>query len=1295
MPDPKQQLADLKQGLERTRLRDRPRLRKRIKQVERRIQSGKPVDRALPALQQAIDDSHAEFTARLASLPVPDYPPELPITEHRDEILEALQENQVVIIAGETGSGKTTQIPKLCLELGRGAAGMIGHTQPRRIAARSITERLREELKTGESEQIGYQVRFHSRVSDQTVIKLMTDGILLAETQHDPWLLAYDTLIIDEAHERSLNIDFLLGYLHRLLAKRPDLKLIITSATIDTQRFARHFNDARVIEVSGRSYPVEVRYEPLSYIGSNGETVSRDLNEGILNAVDELSRLDRGDVLVFLPGERQIRDAAEALRKHHPSGTEILPLFARLSAAEQDRIFRQHQGRRIVLATNVAETALTVPGIRYVVDSGEARISRYSTRNRVQQLPIEKISRASADQRKGRCGRIAEGVCIRLYTEDDYQARSEFTDPEIKRTNLAAVILRMLALGIGSVEDYPFMEKPDNKAVNDGYRLLFELGAVDRQRQLTAMGKDLSRFPTDPRISRMIMEGYTEGSLAEVLVIAGFLSIADPRERPMDKKQQAAEAHEQFMSSNSEFIAILNIWKAWQQAMHDLSRRKLRRWCSEHFLSFMRMLEWRDIYQQLYTQVREMRLSVNQQPADDDNVHRALLSGLVSQIGFKDEERIYKGSHDKQFRIFPGSSMSGKGGKWIMAAQLIETSQLFAHTVAPIKPEWVEKLAQHLLRYQYSDIHFDQRSGGVMARVQISLFGLVLVAGRRVYYGSVNTELARECFIREGLVQGQYQGRAACLQHNRALLDEIGQLEHKSRRRDLLADEQCLFEYYERHLPADIVNAAGFERWLKKQQQQDPDMLTMTREEVLQGDDSVASGERFPDYLYINGIPIALQYHFDPADEKDGVTARIPLAVLNQLNEQRFAWLVPGLIRDKVIALMRALPKVLRRKLVPIPDFADAALQSMNIDGAPLYEQLGFHLKRITGVQIDGSAWNEQALPDHLRMRYEVIDEHDKAVKVSRSLSELQDQLGEIAARAPAAGTGHELERDDIREWDFDGLPLQASLQRHGVDMTLYPALSDRQGSVSIRLYDTQERANREHLAGMRALFALTCTDKLAYVRKHIPHISTMCLHYAPVGACDQLKSDFIQALLASTWGSEQLHVRNKQQFVRHSEQVREQLLVYANDLADILSEVLKQFHQLRSQLGGSIALNQMQAVADIQQQLHWLLYPGFVSQVGYSYVKHYSRYLKAIQIRLQRLQNNFERDRPLQLQVQPYWSAWLRYAGDDPAEVVADDGWWAFRWQIEEFRVSLFAQELKTDGPVSAKRLDKLLKEL
>jgi len=1295
MPDINQQLKQIKRDLEQTRLCDRPRLQRQLHQLERRLKSGKPVDKALPELEKAIARSTADYSTRLASLPTPDYPPELPISQHRDAILEALRNNQVIILAGETGSGKTTQLPKFCLELGRGVAGLIGHTQPRRIAARSIAERLAFELKTETGKQIGYQVRFHSRVSEQTVIKLMTDGVLLAEIQHDPRLMAYDTLIIDEAHERSLNIDFILGYLKDLLPKRPDLKVIVTSATIDTERFSRHFNNAKVIEVSGRSFPVEVRYEPLKTADNANDSNSRDLNQGILQAVDELSRQGPGDVLVFLPGERQIRDAAEALRKHHPPGVEILPLFARLSSAEQDRIFRPHKGRRIVLTTNVAETALTVPGIHYVVDGGEARISRYSTRNRVQQLPIEKISRASADQRKGRCGRVADGVCIRLYAADDFEARSEFTDPEIKRTNLAAVILRMLALDIGEIESYPFMEKPENKAINDGYRLLYELGAVDTERKLTVMGKNLSRFATDPRISRMLMEASVEACLAEVLVIAGFLSVADPRERPLEKRQQAAEAHKEYISENSEFIAIVNLWNGWQQAMHDLSRRQLRRWCSEHFLSFMRMLEWRDIYQQLHRQVKEMRLGVNDQPAAVDNIHRAVLSGLISQIGFRDEEKVYKGSHGKQFRIFPGSPLCGKSGKWVMAAQLIETRQLYAHIIAPIKTEWVERLAQHLTKQQYSDIHFDQRSGGVMARVQVSLFGLVLVAARRVYYGSVNPQLAREYFIREGLVQGLYQSKAASLLHNRALLEEVGQLEHKSRRRDLLADEQLLYTFYDAQVPARIVNAAGFEKWLKKEQQRAPDTLKLTREHVLQGDESVVSGEDFPDVLNIDGIPIALQYYFDPADEKDGVTAQIPLAVLNQLQEERFAWLVPGLIRDKIIALMRALPKPIRRKLVPIPDFADACLLSMQSDGADLYQQLGFHLQRITGVSIAKSNWNESALSDHLRMRYEVLDEQGKLIESSRSLLELQGLLGDQAAHVPAAGTGHALERDDIRDWDFDELPTQVKVQRHGIDMALYPALTDVDGKVSIRLYDTPKRADAEHLQGLQALFSLTSADKLAYLRKHIPHLKDMCLHYTAVGNCDGLKSDFIHAILADSWTPDQLAIRNRQQFQQHSEQLREQLITHAGSIAECLAQTLQQFHQLKSKLGGSIALNQMQALADIKQQLDWLIYPGFIRQVAYRHLQHYPRYLKAIQMRLERLQHNVERDRPLLLQLQPYWSAWLRHAGDRPDSAPINDGWWDLRWQIEEFRVSLFAQELKTSGPVSAKRLDAALRQL
>ncbi|MGA7800572.1 MAG: ATP-dependent RNA helicase HrpA, partial [Gammaproteobacteria bacterium] len=919
-------LAALAQDLPECMLADRGPFEKRLRALQRRARQGRAVDSGMKELSAAVARSRAVRERRLAALPVPQYPDALPVVLRREEIRSAIAAHQVVIVCGETGSGKTTQLPKICLELGRGVAGMIGHTQPRRIAARSLAARIAEELRSAVGRAVGYKVRFNDRVGQDSFIKVMTDGILLAETQGDRDLSQYDTLIIDEAHERSLNIDFLLGYLKQLLPRRPDLKVIITSATIDPERFSRHFDDAPVIEVSGRTYPVEIRYRGVE--GGTSDTGERDLGQSVVDAVDELARAGSGDVLVFLPGEREIRETAERLRKHHPPHTEILPLYARLSAAQQNRVFQNHRGRRIVLATNVAETSLTVPGIRYVVDTGLARISRYSYRTKVQRLPIEPVSQASADQRAGRCGRVAAGICIRLYGEEDYQARVRYTEPEIRRTNLASVILQMLSLGLGDIERFSFIDPPDSRYVRDGFKLLHELGAVDGRERLTDLGRQLARLPVDPRLGRMLLAARDEHCLEEALVIVSALAVQDPRERPLDQQQAADEKHRLFSDPRSDFLGYLKLWQSYHEQQRHLSQNKLRKWCREHFLSFMRLRDWHDTHRQLKELATGMGMHLNQVAAEYDAVHRALLTGLLGNVAVKTDAREYTGARNLKLTIFPGSALARKGPKWIMAAELLETARRYAHTVAAVEPQWVERLAGGLVKRNYFEPHWEKRAAQVAAFETVSLYGLMLAARRRVNFGPIDPVLSRELFIRGALVQGDYQTKARFFAHNRALIEEIEGLEAKSRRRDLLVDEALLYRFYDERIPAGIYSGSAFERWRREAERARPGLLELTREHLMQHGAQGITQAQFPDHLEIGGLRLALSYHFEPGSDNDGVTATVPLAAVNQLAPEPFEWLVPGLLGEKVTLLIKSLPKGLRRHFVPAPQFADACLQA-------------------------------------------------------------------------------------------------------------------------------------------------------------------------------------------------------------------------------------------------------------------------------------------------------------------------------------------------------------------------------
>ncbi len=1273
-------------------LADRSAFRRRLAGLRRRAREGKPVDRGVAALSEAVEASRARLERRRLARPDATFPDELPVSARRGDIAEAIEAHQVVVIAGETGSGKTTQIPKICLQLGRGVAGLIGHTQPRRIAARSVARRIAEELGSSLGAAVGYKVRFTDQVGADSHIKLMTDGILLAEIQGDPLLEQYDTLIIDEAHERSLNIDFLLGYLKQLLPRRPDLKVVITSATINTEGIARFFDGAPVLEVSGRTYPVEVRYRPL--IAEDEDERDRDLPQAIVEAVDEVATLDPlGDVLVFLPGEREIREAAEALRKHTMRHTEVIPLFSRLSTAEQDRVFQPHRGRRIVLATNVAETSLTVPGIRFVIDSGLARISRYSHRTKVQRLPIEPISQASANQRAGRCGRVSAGTCIRLYGKEDYQQRPLYTDPEVRRTNLASVILQMANLGLGDVERFPFMDPPDRRYVNDGYRLLQELQAVDNSRHLTDIGRKLVRLPVDPRIGRMLLAADREGSLEEVLVIASALSIQDPRLRPMDAQQKADQAHKEFTDPQSDFVAYLNLWSFYREQARHLSQSKLRALCHDRFLSYVRLREWHDIHGQLKALASELGLRPASEPAEAEAIHRALLTGLLGHVALKEEERSYLGARGLKLSLFPGSSLSAKPPKWIVAAELVETSRLFARTAAAIRPEWLEPLAGHLVKRNYFEPHWEKRPAQVAAFEQVTLYGLPLVARRRVNYGSIDPTVSREIFIRAALVEGEYRTDAPFFAHNRALLEEVETLEAKARRRDLMVDEQVLFDFYAERIPEGIYSGKGFERWRREAEREDPRLLFLSREALLPEAAEAGVGQ-FPDSLEVGGIGFPLEYRFEPGQLADGVTLVVPLVALNHLRAESLEWLVPGLLKEKLIALIKSLPKGLRRNFVPAVNFAEAALGRLDKGQGGLIEVFSRQLLRMTGVEVPPEAWQVETLPPHLVMNLRVVDGQGKPLAEGRDLAALQEGLsGKVRrslAEAPAEEPG--LEREGLTGWDFDTLPEEVEVKRHGLVLRGYPALVDRRESVTLKLFESPEAASEVMRAGVRRLFMLEAADKIKYLRKNLPGLQAMCLHYVAVGRCEELKEDLLTAVADAAFLGEAPLPRTREAFEAALEQGRERLVALAQPLAEAVAETLAEYHRISKILKGSIAPQWLPALADVRDQLDHLIYPGFVAATPYPWLLELPRYLKAVEVRLQKLGGAPERDRLQRIALEPLWKAYWARAGGG-GRLAPEQA--RFRWLLEELRVSLFAQGLKTAEKVSVPRLDKLWKEI
>ncbi|MGD8908965.1 MAG: ATP-dependent RNA helicase HrpA, partial [Chromatiales bacterium] len=1157
-------------------LADRPSLSRRLRGLRKRARSHQPFSEGLLRLHQSIQASKERLVLRRTRLPHPGFPKELPITDRLEEIKSLIEANQVVILCGETGSGKSTQLPKICLSLGRGVAGYIGHTQPRRIAARSLAARVASELGGETGDLVGYKVRFNERVAPHSLVKLMTDGILLAEIQQDPSLNHYDTLIIDEAHERSLNIDFLLGYLKQLLPKRPDLKLIITSATIDPQRFSKHFDGAPVIEVSGRTYPVELRYR----LAEEASLDERDdpLQQAIVDAVDELSGSDRGDILVFLSGEREIRETAETLRKHKLQLTEVLPLYARLSPAEQGRIFKPHGKRRIVLATNVAETSLTVPGIRYVIDTGFARISRYSHRSKVQRLPVEPVSQASADQRKGRCGRIAAGICIRLYSEEDYNSRAPFTEPEIQRTNLASVILQMKLLGFGEIGSFPFIDPPDQRLIKDGYRVLEEIGAVDGERRVSRIGRQLARLPVDPRIGRMLLSAANSHCLREVMVVAAALSVQDPRDRPLDKQQQADQAHAQYRDERSDFIAYLNLWEVIEAQRRHLSKHKFRQWCRSEFLSWVRVQEWHDIHTQLRTQLHDMGFKESEQEGGYEAIHRALLSGLLSHIGLRGRERDYLGARNSRFHIHPGSGLFKRQPKWVMAAELVETRKLYARILAEIEPRWIEQAAGHLLKRSYSEPHWEKKRGQVAGYEKVTLFGLVIISRRKINFSPIDPVVAREIFIRSALVDGDFHTRAPFWRHNQELIADVRDREAKARRRDILVDEERIYAFYDARIPAGISTTPDFERWLRQEAKIHAKGLYMSEADLIREGAGPFDRADFPDTLELNGMWLPLEYHFEPGQCCDGVTLVVPQDALNQVNEPLLQWLVPGLLLERVIAMIRSLPKALRRSFVPVPDYAEACLKEPPSRGRPLHQVLGERLKAMTGVHVPESAWQEAELPFYLRMQIRVIDSDGRTLEVGRDINRLKEAYATQEGVAHRQLRAPDLERQHIRRWDFGQLPATLSIEQGGIVLRGYPALVDEADSVSIRLIDAQANAARLHRAGLRRLIMLSLAKEIRYLRKNLLHLERLRLYYAkvPVSAAGSngrmpasLEDELISLIIDRCFLEGRPEVRDETAFRQRIEDCRGDLMTQANATCDQLLAILERYHRVRKALSG------------------------------------------------------------------------------------------------------------------------------
>nr|WP_095873712.1 ATP-dependent RNA helicase HrpA [Streptomyces sp. TLI_235] len=1298
-------IAELAARLPELMLRDQQRIGRRLDGT-RRVRS--PEARQKIAEELAADVAKAELRVeqRRAAVPEIRYPQELPVSQKKDEILAAIRDHQVVIVAGETGSGKTTQIPKICLELGRGVKGLVGHTQPRRIAARTVAERVAEELATPLGEAVGWKVRFTDQVGQDTLVKLMTDGILLAEIQTDRELRQYDTLIIDEAHERSLNIDFLLGYLKQLLPRRPDLKVVITSATIDPERFAAHFGDAPIVEVSGRTYPVEVRYRPIVEDGAEDEEIDRDRDQvqAICDAVEELQAEGPGDILVFLSGEREIRDTADALNRMKLKFTEVLPLYARLSSAEQHRVFQRSNSRRVVLATNVAETSLTVPGIKYVVDPGTARISRYSHRTKVQRLPIEAVSQASANQRKGRCGRTSDGICIRLYSEEDFLSRPEFTDAEILRTNLASVILQMTAAGLGDIAAFPFLDPPDSRNIKDGVNLLHELGALDpaekdHRKRLTPLGRKLAQLPVDPRMARMVLEADRLGCVRDVMVIAAALSIQDPRERPAEKRQAADDRHRRFTSETSDFLSYLAMWRYVREQQKELSSSAFRRMCKTEFLNYLRIREWQDVYVQLRTVAKQLGVTIDEPDhdaePDADRIHQALLSGLLSHLGLFDvEKREYGGARGARFAIFPGSGLFKKPPRWVMSAELVETSRLWARINAKIEPEWVEPLAGHLIKRSYSEPHWEKKAGAVLAYEKVTLYGMPVVAQRKVNYGRIDPELCRELFIRNALVEGDWETHHRFFAENRKLLGEVEELENRARRRDILVDDQTLFDFYEARLPEQIVSTRHFDSWWKKARHEQPDLLNFEKSMLINESADGVTEADYPDHWHQGKLRFTLTYQFEPGSDADGVTVHIPLPVLNQVTDEGFDWQIPGLRAELVTAWIRSLPKAIRRNFVPAPDFAAAALRQVKDRQEPLLPTLERILHRMGGVVVPPEAWDDERVPDHLKVTFRVVDGRKKLAE-SKDLEELRRMLQpKLSATLSSAASGRGIEQSGLTAWPA-GLPvLQRTFEQRsrGHSLRAHPALVDEGDTVAIRLFDTPEAQEQAMWEGTRRLLMLRANSPAKSIQGRLGNQAKLALSYNPHGSIPALFEDVVGASVDRLMELNGGPAWDEAAFTALFDKVRTDLYDLSADTTLKTATALIAFHRASTRLKAVSSPVLLNAVNDIRLHLASLVYPGFVTETGWQRLPDLKRYLLAVDRRLEALPDHPQRDAQNLLKVQAVQQAYGELLARVPAGRRPSPEVRAIRWMIEELRVSFFAQGLGTPAPVSEKRILKAM---
>ncbi|MGV9421184.1 ATP-dependent RNA helicase HrpA [Streptomyces sp. NPDC003674] len=1289
-------------------LRDAHRLGRRLEGA-RKIRKPEARAAVIAEIEGEVGKAEARMDERRSRLPAVGYPEQLPVSQKKDDIAAAIRDHQVVIVAGETGSGKTTQIPKICLELGRGVRGMIGHTQPRRIAARTVAERVAEELRTPLGEAVGWKVRFTDQVNpDATFIKLMTDGILLAEIQTDRELRAYDTIIIDEAHERSLNIDFLLGYLAQLLPRRPDLKVVITSATIDPERFSRHFGDAPIIEVSGRTYPVEVRYRPL--LEEDSEDADRDQITAITDAVEELMAEGKGDILVFLSGEREIRDTADALTRKNYRFTEILPLYARLSHAEQHRVFQPHTGRRIVLATNVAETSLTVSGIKYVIDPGFARISRYSHRTKVQRLPIEPVSQASANQRKGRCGRTSDGICVRLYSEEDFLARPEFTDAEILRTNLASVILQMTAAGLGDIEKFPFIDPPDHRNIRDGVQLLQELGALDPaqkdpRRRLTDTGRKLAQLPVDPRLARMVLEADRNGCVREVMVIAAALSIQDPRERPAEKQAQADQQHARFKDETSDFLAYLNLWRYVREQQKERGSSSFRRMCKQEYLNFLRIREWQDIYTQLRTVAKQMGIHLAEEDAPADRVHVSLLAGLLSHVGMKDvkdgNKNEYLGARNAKFAIFPGSALFRKQPRFVMSAELVETSRLWARVNAKIEPEWVEPLAGHLLKRTYSEPHWEKDQAAVMAYEKVTLYGVPIVAQRKVNYGRIDPEVSRELFIRNALVEGDWRTHHKFFTDNRRLLSEVEELEHRARRRDIVVDDETLFDFYDQRVPEHVVSGAHFDSWWKRKRQEQPEFLDFEREMLIRESAEAVTKADYPDTWRQGPLKFRVTYQFEPGADADGVTVHIPLQVLNQVTDEGFDWQIPGLREEVVTELIRSLPKPVRRNYVPAPNYAKAFLEKAVPLQEPLTVTMARELRRMVGVPFDAEDFDWSKVPDHLRITFRIVDERRRTLAEDKDLEALRlslkpkarKALSQAAAATASRQGGESLERTGLTDWTIGALTRVFETRRAGQPVKAYPALVDDGDTVSVRLFDTEAEQAEAMWRGTRRLILRNIpVNPAKFASDRLTNAQKLALSANPHGSVQALFDDCAMAAADKLIGDFGGPVWDEESYRKLFDKVRAEIVDTTVRAVGQVQQVLAAWQACERRLKAVRSPALLANLTDVRKQLDALVKPGFVTWAGTGRLPDLMRYLVAADRRLQQMPTGVQRDTTRMEKVHEMQDeyAWLLEQlpqGRPVPQQVLD-----IRWMIEELRVSYFAHALGTAYPVSDKRIVKAI---